>query len=162
MEDLSGPQLVLVAIVIGNGAQWYQMVPNSIAGIVLVIALSIGFWMIAVLSRRPSFVGWIRENPECEPGQVPRHFVLYPEDEKGVWCGIHFTCREAFLTLQFVNEIEEVTDWTLQQDIGLQQRAVDSIREAIYVNSISDLAHLEHVGAGTLAALKDHVMAIRR
>ena len=89
------------------------------------------------------------------------HMVGYAEglglvptgtDYLGTWDGVDFTVNQAEVTLDFVNAASEQE---LDDDLGLNRRAVVSILEAGELSSIQVLSELYYVGRSALRILKD-------
>lgn len=77
------------------------------------------------------------------------------DDHLGVYDGVSFTVREATEVLGFVNLATEVA---LDEEVGLDTRAVESIVAARPVASILALSELYYVGATALERLKAYVL----
>jgi len=79
-------------------------------------------------------------------------FVPTGSDYLGTWDNVDFTVDEALFTVSFVNKADLNY---LDEDLGLDRRAVDSIAEAGVIESIAQLAELYYVGERTLTLLKE-------
>lgn len=75
----------------------------------------------------------------------------------GTWDGVDFTADTAALTLRLVNEAEARV---LDEDVGLDSRAVDSILDARPVASMTELSSLFWIGPDTMALLKESAIAM--
>jgi hypothetical protein len=74
------------------------------------------------------------------------------EDLLGVYDGVSFTVDQADATIALANSLSaEVLD----DDLGLNSRAVDSIMHARPVATIDGLSRLYYVGGSALRTLKD-------
>jgi hypothetical protein len=74
------------------------------------------------------------------------------EDLLGVYDGVSFTVDQADATIALVNSLSaEILD----DDLGLNSRAVDSIMHARPVATIDGLSRLYYVGGSALRTLKD-------
>ena len=78
-------------------------------------------------------------------------FVPTGTDYLGTWDGVDFTVNESELTLEFVNAASEVE---LDDDLGLNRRAVNSILDAGEIQSVAQLASLYYVGKSAMQTLK--------
>jgi len=78
-------------------------------------------------------------------------FVPTGTDYLGTWDGVDFTVNQADATLVLVNS---ATESELDDDLGLNSRAVDSIIEAGELESVQELAELYYVGKSALKILK--------
>jgi hypothetical protein len=78
-------------------------------------------------------------------------FVPTGTDYLGTWDGVDFTVDESDWTLDFVNSASEVQ---LDDDLGLNRRAVNSILDAGEIRSVAQLASLYYVGKSALRTLK--------
>ena len=81
--------------------------------------------------------GWVPEGP----------------DLLGIYDGVPFTVAEADAVLVFSNAASESG---LDDDLGLDRRAVNSILEARPIRSVKQLAGLYYVGKTALTRLKEH------
>lgn len=80
------------------------------------------------------------------------YVALYPDDILGTWDGVTFTLGSAECVVVAVNE----TDLdVLDDDVGLDSRAVNSIAEARPIHSVLELAGLWYVGTSALTKLQD-------
>jgi hypothetical protein len=79
--------------------------------------------------------------------------ILQGDDHLGTWDGVAFTVTEAEITVALANVASESQ---LDHDIGLDNRAVDSILQHRPVESVAHLAGLYYVGNAGLTALKTH------
>ena len=79
---------------------------------------------------------------------------IVPEYDEtlGTWDGVRFTVSQATDTLEFANAASE---HTLDQELGLDSRAVQSILDARPVQSVAHLAGLYFVGKTALRTLKN-------
>ncbi len=75
------------------------------------------------------------------------------DDLLGVWDGVAFSVNEAEAVLAFVNSASRSE---LDDDLGLDRRAVTSILDARPIESILQLSGLYYVGRTALVILKDH------
>ena len=73
-------------------------------------------------------------------------------DTLGTWDGITFTVYEAEGTINFVNEASEAT---LDDEVPLDRRAVNSILEARPLASVLELSELYYVGHSAMELLLD-------
>jgi hypothetical protein len=88
-------------------------------------------------------------------------FVPTGTDYLGTWDNVDFTVNEAYATIVLVNNATEVA---LDEDLGLNSRAVASIIEAGELQSVQELAELYYVGESALEILKsaaNHVQDVR-
>ncbi len=81
-------------------------------------------------------------------------YLPAPEDVLGAFDGIVFTLTQAEQTLQLCNAAGELE---LDDDIGLDRRAVTSILEARPLTSMTELASLYYVGNSALGKLKARI-----
>lgn len=79
-------------------------------------------------------------------------YVPSGSDQLGVYDGVPFTVDEAEQTLALVNT---ATLSVLDDSIGLDRRAVDSILEARTIESVLELSELYYVGKTALTKLRD-------
>jgi hypothetical protein len=79
-------------------------------------------------------------------------FVPTGTDYLGTWDKVDFTVDEADATIDFVNNADEIT---LDVDLRLNSRAVDSIFEAGELESVQELSELYYVGKSALTILKN-------
>ncbi len=79
-------------------------------------------------------------------------FVPQGDDELGTYDGVTFSVNEANAVLQVVNA---ATGPVLDNDVGLDSRAVEAILETRPILSVLSLAALPFVGASALDKLKD-------
>jgi len=79
-------------------------------------------------------------------------FVPEDHDYLGTWDGVDFTVFQAESTLFFANTAD--LDF-LDNELGLDARAVDSIAAARLLKTIDELANLYYVGHDTLLLLKE-------
>lgn len=70
----------------------------------------------------------------------------------GTWDGVTFTTAEAEAVLELANTAEAAF---LDDEVGLDRRAVDSILDARPIATVADLADLYYVGGTALRRLKD-------
>lgn len=78
------------------------------------------------------------------------------DDLLGVYDGVPFTVNEAAAVLGFVNAASPTT---LDQEVGLDRRAVESIVAARPIASVLALSELYYVAGSALERLKAHVAA---
>ena len=78
--------------------------------------------------------------------------AMGPDDVLGSWDGVAFTVAEAEATVQLANTGGRNY---LDDDLGLDSRAVDSIFDARPIASVAELSELYYVGGSALNALKD-------
>jgi len=78
-------------------------------------------------------------------------FVPTGTDYLGTWDRVDFTVNEADATIDLVNDASERF---LDEDLGLNSRAVNSIIEAGVLESVQELAELYYVGESALKILK--------
>ena len=78
--------------------------------------------------------------------------ALEGDDLLGTWDGVSFTVAEAEAVLGLANS---AASGTLDDEVGLDRRAVESILDARPVESIEHLAGLYYVGGTALVRLKD-------
>jgi hypothetical protein len=84
----------------------------------------------------------------CLNGWVPAGSELL-----GIFDGVSFSVVEADAVLVFVNSAVEAE---LDDDLGLDRRAVQSILEARPIRSVKQLSELYYVGKTALSRLKEH------
>lgn len=86
------------------------------------------------------------------------HFInsmeMIPESDEslGTWDSVHFTVSQASATLAFANSASEDT---LDYELNLDKRAVESIIYSRPISSIAHLAGLYYVGKTALTRLKE-------
>jgi hypothetical protein len=85
-------------------------------------------------------------------------FVPTGTDHLGTWDGVDFTVDQADATVDLVNNASEST---LDYDLGLNSRAVNSILEAGHLESVEELAALYYVGKSALKILKTAANAVQ-
>lgn len=73
-------------------------------------------------------------------------------DVLGIWDGVTFTAEQATATLTLVNDASEAT---LDDELGLDRRAVNSIIAARPIPSVEVLSGLYYVGRSALTILRD-------
>lgn len=78
--------------------------------------------------------------------------ALNPDDVLGTWDGVTFTVAEAEATVELANT--GGAGW-LDDEIGLNSRAVDSIVAARPIQTVAELASLYYVGNSALTDLKE-------
>jgi hypothetical protein len=88
-----------------------------------------------------------------EHGWVP----LGPDDHLGTWDRVDFTVGEAEATVALANSADRDT---LDDDLALDSRAVDSILAARPVLSVAHLASLYYVGRSALTKLRDAAVPV--
>ena len=82
-------------------------------------------------------------------------YVPGGSDIVGAWEGIQFTMNEVTDTLALVNDASE---GELDDDIGLNSRAVDGILAARPIATMNELADARYVGKSAMNTLLDHVI----
>jgi hypothetical protein len=82
-------------------------------------------------------------------GWVP----MNPDDVLGTWDDVTFTVAEAEAVVELANTADPNT---LDDNIGLDSRAADSIVDARPVSSVYEISGLYYVGASALSKLKDY------
>ena len=83
-------------------------------------------------------------------------FVPAGGDYLGTWDNVTFSVDEAQITLEWINGVEA---WILDEALGLDARAVDSILEAGRLRSIAELSELYYVGESALRTVKGAALA---
>ena len=89
------------------------------------------------------------ENWAFDWGWVP----VNPDDALGTWDGVSFTVAEAEAVVTLANTAGPNT---LDDTVGLDSRAVDSIGDARPVTSVYEISGLYFVGPSALTKLKDY------
>ena len=79
-------------------------------------------------------------------------FVPTGNDYLGTWDNVAFSVNEAENTVEWVNQADA---WTLDEQLQLDSRAVNSILDAGRINSVEQLAELYYVGESALVAIKN-------
>ena len=77
--------------------------------------------------------------------------ALNDDDVLGIWDGVSFTVAEAEATLELANTAGA---GFMDDDLGLDSRAVNSIVDARPIASVKDLSELYYVGKSALTSLK--------
>src|SRR5690606_27583784 len=80
-----------------------------------------------------------------------RGYVPHGDDLLGTYDGVPFSVDEALATVALVNDASEAT---LDVELGLDRRAVDSILAARPLQSVLALSELYYVGESALSKLK--------
>lgn len=88
---------------------------------------------------------------------LSKGYVPGPNDALGTYDNVAFTFAEAAATLALVNEASEAT---LDDDVGLDRRAVDSILAARPVKNLSHLASLYYVGQTAMLKLREYPKSV--
>ena len=91
---------------------------------------------LAALAAHVEAQGWVPEG----------------DDELGTWDGVTFTVDEAAATVELANTLDETT---LDVDLALDRRAVNSILDARDISDVGELAGLYFVGQYALTTLLD-------
>ena len=79
-------------------------------------------------------------------------FVPVGGDYLGTWDNVAFSVDEAEITVSWINRAEA---WVLDEALGLDARAVESILTAGWIKSVAELSELYYVGESALRTIKE-------